>query len=144
VYRLLLVLLIAGIMVADQPKQQLTEVERARTHAEQAHGKGEAKAYAELIRKLVDESGTLYAQQKYDEALKDLDEANEAIGKVRTSVEEKKHDVKQCDLILSHVERRLKDYDHSFSTQDRSHVQTLLKNVQGLRDRLLQILFETK
>ncbi len=132
----------ALVLRADNPVQD--SVQRAREHAQHASPKGQAKAYIEYVRALVDRAGELYAARQYDGSAKALDEANEALTKASASAEKYKHDVKDCDLILNKVERRLKDDAKSFSSQDRPRVHALIKQVQATRDRLLQILFETR
>jgi len=140
--RLLLLVMIAVCLgAADEPKDPLA---RAREHAQHAEGRGAAKAYVELVRALVDDAGAQYNQQHYDESAKELDEAMEALTKARASAEQHKHDIKQCDLILDKVDRRLRDYSHSFAVQDRPKVVTLEKQVGDVREKLLQILFETR
>lgn len=118
-------------------------VEKAREHAAHASPKKQAKADVELVRALVDRAGELYTAQKFDESAKAIDEAGTVLAAARASAEQHKHDIKQCDLILDPVERRLKDYSNSFATQDRPRVLALLKQVQAMRDELLKMLFET-
>lgn len=126
----------------NRPQDPVT---RAREHATaRAGSKGEAKADIELVRALVDSAGDLYTAQKFEDSAKAIEEAREVLTKARASAEEHKHDIKHCDLVLDHVERRLKDYINSFATQDRPPIQELLKQVQETRDELLKILFETK
>ena len=140
--RLVMVLLIAcSVGAADQ----LTDpVARAREHAQHVQGKSEAKAYVELVHALVDDAGTKYTAQQYDEALKDLDEAHDALQHASTSAEQHKHDIKQCDLILDKVDRRLRDFKRAFAAQDRPKVEKLDNEVASLREKLLQILFEKR
>ncbi|GAC1644016.1 MAG: hypothetical protein NVS9B15_00830 [Acidobacteriaceae bacterium] len=139
--RLAVLLICFASCCADQVQDPLA---RAREHAQHVQGKGAAKAYVELVRVLVDDAGAQYSGQHYDESAKELEEAKDALAKARQSAEQHKHDIKQCDLILDKVDRRLRDYGHSFSAEDRPRVQALNKDVQNLREKLLQILFETK
>jgi len=133
--RLAIVLLVAGWCCSDQIQDPLA---RAREHAQHVQGKGEAKAYVELVRVLVDDAGTQYSGQHYEEAAKELDEAKNALNKARSSAEEHKHDIKQCDLILAKVDRRLRDYGHSFSAQDRPRVERYVRQPGG-QDWLLTV-----
>jgi hypothetical protein len=134
-------LCLAGLLSADT---QTDPVEKARANVERHQGKREAKAEVELVRALVEQAGTLYSAGRYDEAAKSLREAEVALGEAQKDAEQYKHDIKQCDLILDRVERELKDEERSFASQDQPQVKALIKQVQSLRDRLLQILFETK
>ena len=138
---ILIVVLALSACLADQLTDPLS---RAREHAQHVQGKGEAKAYVELVRALVEDAVTRYTAQQYDEALKDLDEAHDALSKARVSAEEHKHDIKQCDLILDGVDRRLRDFKRAFAAQDRAKVEKLDNEVATMREKLLQILFETR
>lgn len=132
----------AAAAVDDKPQDPVARArEHARTHA---GSKGEAKADIELVRALVDSAGDLYTAQRFEDSAKAIEEARDVLTKARASAEEHRHDIKHCDLVLNHVERRLKDYTNSFATQDRTPVQALLKQVQETRDEFLKILFETK
>lgn len=133
---------VAAAPIDNTPQDPVARArERAAAHA---GSKGEAKADIELVLALVDSAGDLYTAQKFEDSAKAIQEANDALTKARASAEDHKHDIKHCDLVLSRVERRLKDYTNSFATQDRPPVQALLKQVQETRDELLKILFETK
>ena len=140
--RLAAVLMLACSICASD---QLTDpVARAKEHAQHVQGKSEAKAYVELVHALVDDAGAKYTAQQYDDALKDLDEAHDALQHARSSAEQHKHDIKQCDLILDKVDRRLRDFKRAFAAQDRPKVEKLDNEVASVREKLLQILFETR
>lgn len=137
----LLLALALGFCASASSKSQ-DPVDRAREHAEHASPKGEAKADIELVIALVNRAGELYSAQKFSGSTAAIEEAQTALAKGRSSAQEHRHDIKQCDLMLNHLERRLKDDLNSFATQDRPPVQALLKQVQDTRDELLKILFE--
>lgn len=139
---LVLVSVLCACAFASEKSQD--PLEKAREHAAHVSDKKQAKADVELVRALVDRAGELYNAQKFEESAKALDEARDTLTLARASAEEHQHDIKQCDLILDHVEYRLKDYSNSFATADRPRVNALLKQVQAMRDELLKILFETK
>jgi hypothetical protein len=140
VHGLLMLLLLSTSARADQ-KPTATPVELARDHAAHASDKGAAKADMELVKSLVEQAGTQYAAKQYDPSAKSLDEAKRVLANGLSSAQQHKHDLKQCDLILDKVERRLRDYSHTFSSVDRPRVEGLLKDVGNVREKLLQMLF---
>ncbi|HEY0566058.1 MAG TPA: hypothetical protein VGC88_10770 [Terriglobales bacterium] len=136
----IIVLVLTAFAMADQ-KRPPAPVDLARDHAAHAPEKNAAKADIELVRALVEQAGAQYTAKQYDDSAKSLDEAKQVLAKGLASAQQQKHDLKQCDLILDKVERRLRDYSHGFSTVDRPRVEALLKDVGNTREKLLQMLF---
>ena len=133
-------LVLCACAVADQ-KHAPNSVELARDHASHAAEKNAAKADMELVRALVEQAGAQYTAKQYDDSAKSLDEARSVLTKGLAAAQQQKHDLKQCDLVLDKVERRLRDYSHGFSTVDRPRVEALLKDVGNTREKLLEMLF---
>ena len=134
----LAVLLLSAFAVAKSAEEPL---EALKARAENAKPQDQAHLFATIARREVNEADRLYTEGDITNATKAVDDVvHYAARATEAALKSGKH-LKDTEILLRATARRLDDVRKTLNFEDRPYVETAVKQVEKLRQQLLDHMF---
>lgn len=141
----LLALLLCGWVAAQEaPPRESEGAAGLRKRAEAAEGGDRAKLFAELARMEVEEANSKFNAGDADAAEAEIARATQDAEQATHSSLTTRKRMKQTQMSLHELSRRLDGIEHSLSAEDRPPVKKAVERLQGLATELLEAMFKRK
>ena len=115
-----------------------------RRKAEKAEGGDRARLYVELAQVEVQEAGAKFTAGDADRAQAEIkDAANDAGVATQAAIGSRKR-LKQTEIAIHELARRLDSIEHSLTAEDRPPVKVAVERLQTMTTNLLQAMFKKK
>ena len=149
------VALFCGMAGAQEPKSSPAHLSTSnagesptasalRKRAEASEAGDRAKLFAELSRLEVEEANSKFTAGDADGAQAEVARATEDAQQATQSSLNTHKRMKQTQMALHEVARRLDGIEHSLSAEDRAPVKKAVERVQGMATELLEAMFKRK
>lgn len=149
--------LLCGIAAAQQTKPATSStpnsssgpaesqaVANLRKRAEAADGGDRAKLFTELAKLEVEEANSKFSSGDADHAHAEIARATADAQQAKQSSLSTHKRMKQTQMALHELSRRLDGIEHSLSAEDRPQVKTAVERLQGMATELLEAMFKRK
>ena len=104
-------------------------------------GEKQAELYVEVARRYADEAGMLFDSGDPDKAQAAIKNVVAYADKARASVPHSEKRIKDTELTMRKLQRKLEDMAHAIDFDDRQPVSDAATHVQELRSELLDLMF---
>lgn len=130
---------------ASRPEAGESEVVAAlRKRAEAAEGGDRAKLFSELAKMEIEEANSKFSAGDADQAQAEVARATADAQQAKQSALSTHKRLKQTQMALHELSRRLDGIEHSLSAEDRPQVNNAVERLQGMATELLEAMFKRK
>ena len=134
----LAVLLLSALAVASNPEESLDAL---KTRAESARPQDQAHLFATIAHREVREADRFYTEGDVTNATKAVDDVVRYAAHAAEAAQKSGKHLKDTEILLRQTARRLDDVRKTLSFEDRPYVEAAVKQVEKLRQKLLEQMF---
>jgi hypothetical protein len=136
---LVLIIVLCGLAAAKNPN-----LEDLKTKADAAHGGEQAKLCLEYAHGELEYANDLFTKGDVEQAQSAVNSVMEYARKGAGAAASSGKRLKQTEIELRKLQKRMRDIGDSLSLDDRPPVMAYVKEIEQLRDRLLGAMFGAK
>ena len=134
----LAVLLLSAVAVAKSTEEPLDAL---KARAENARPQDQAHLFATIARREVNEADRFYTEGDITNATKAVDDVVQYAARATEAAQKSGKHLKDTEILLRATARRLDDVRKTLNFEDRPYVETAVKQVEKLRQQLLDHMF---
>ena len=134
----LAVLLLSAFSVAKSADEPLDAL---KARAENTKPQDQAHLFATIARREVNEADRLYTEGDISNATKAVDDVVHYAARATEAARKSGKHLKDTEILLRATARRLDDVGRTLNLEDRPYVETAVKQVEKLRQQLLDHMF---
>jgi len=134
----LAVLLLSAFAVAKSAEEPLDAL---KARAENAKPQDQAHLFATIARREVNEADRLYTEGNITNATEAVDEVVHYAARATEAAQKSGKHLKDTEILLRTTSRRLDDVGRTLNFDDRPYVEAAVKQVEKLRQQLLDHMF---
>jgi hypothetical protein len=134
----LAVLLLSVFAIAKSAEEPLDAL---KSRAENARPPDQAHLFATIARRQVDEADRFYTEGDITNATKAVDDVVRYAARATEAARKSGKHLKDTEIVLRATARRLNDVGKTLNFEDRPHVEAAVKQVEKLRQQLLDQMF---
>ena len=134
----LAVLLLSALAVASNPEESLDAL---KTRAENARPQDQGHLFATIALREVKEADHFYTEGDVTNATKAVDDVVRYAARATEAAQKSGKHLKDTEILLRQTARRLDDVRKTLSFEDRPYVEAAVKQVEKLRQKLLEQMF---
>jgi len=134
----LAVLLLSAFAVAKSAEEPLDAL---KARAENAKPQDQAHLFATIARREVNEADRLYTEGNITNATEAVDEVVHYAARATEAAQKSGKHLKDTEILLRATARRLNDVGRTLNFDDRPYVEAAVKQVEKLRQQLLDHMF---
>lgn len=141
-FAVLIALCACALAQSHEPRPE--QLEQLRKRAETAEGGDRAKLYIDLARNEIEDANAKFDAGNADQAQADVEHATADAEKAKQAAVSSHKRLKQTQIAMHELARRLDAIEHSLAAEDRPKVKAAVDKMQNMATEILEAMFKKK
>ena len=135
---------LSACAMAQSHEPRPEQIEQLRKRAETAEGGDRAKLYIDLARDEIEDANAKFDAGNADQAQLDVEHATADAEKAKEAAVSSHKRLKQTQIAMHELARRLDGIEHSLAAEDRPKVKVAVDKTQSMATEILEAMFKKK
>lgn len=128
--------------IASAQSESSTEIVVLQTKADQAHRRDRCFLHAELVARLIEQTGQQLSSGDEERASDTLEQVRHYVEEIHLDVADDSKRLKNAELLVEHSSHRLNDILHGTSYDDRPSLEATIKQLNQVQKELMIQIFK--